>query len=574
MQSGRNGYNFNPFATLDWIAYQGAPREGLTGMIKIQKWWSGTNCADVNFPKDKFKKAPLVLVTSEHLRTGKEYDAALIWTEDVTKDSFKVCLRELQNFDGKHQDINVNWLAFSKLHKPLFTEHGSVNFPNTNPPTDENNNAYCEFVHFIRSYNVTPSVLISANHSTTASGNLAPVHNGITTWIENMNATGFRTCVKELYETRYDPVSVSYAVFTDICDPEWSYFNGYCYFTSQKCTNWTTALSKCRHKNSVLVDVNNNEENVFIQNRHSGGKSWLGFNDRSTEGDFIWEDRGPGNFTAWAKNQPNNFREEDCVHALGVEYSYEWNDVKCSDCHQYTCRKDLNECGRNTNHCHRLATCTNERGSYTCTCNHGYVGDGFDCYYSYAGLGHSAILGNDDSYLNTLSNWLKPVVQSKSSYWNRCWRASLDGWASTTFHSLCDNKGPSVTIIRVGQYIFGGYTSASWTSSCQYLSSSTAFLLSLVNKPGWGPVTFRPPGTYSSYQYATYGCHDRGPSFGSAHDIGIASYASSNTNSYTGLGYAYSPPAGHSYGSSFTQSFLAGSYNFQPDEVEVFYEST
>ena len=46
-------------------------------------------------------------MTSEHLRTGKEYDAALIWTEDVTKDSFKVCLRELQNFDGKHEDINV-----------------------------------------------------------------------------------------------------------------------------------------------------------------------------------------------------------------------------------------------------------------------------------------------------------------------------------------------------------------------------------------------------------------------------------------------------------------------------------
>ena len=57
--------------------------------------------------QDKFTEAPVVLVTSEHLRTGKEYDAALIWTEDVTKDSFKVCLRELQNFDGKHEDINV-----------------------------------------------------------------------------------------------------------------------------------------------------------------------------------------------------------------------------------------------------------------------------------------------------------------------------------------------------------------------------------------------------------------------------------------------------------------------------------
>jgi len=48
-----------------------------------------------------------VLTTAEHLRNGKEYDAALIWTEDVTKDSFKVCLRELQNFDGKHEDIRV-----------------------------------------------------------------------------------------------------------------------------------------------------------------------------------------------------------------------------------------------------------------------------------------------------------------------------------------------------------------------------------------------------------------------------------------------------------------------------------
>lgn len=57
--------------------------------------------------QDKFDEAPVVLATSEHLRTGKEYDAALIWLEDVTKQSCKVCLREMQNFDGKHEDINV-----------------------------------------------------------------------------------------------------------------------------------------------------------------------------------------------------------------------------------------------------------------------------------------------------------------------------------------------------------------------------------------------------------------------------------------------------------------------------------
>ena len=127
--------------------------------------------------------------------------------------------------------------------------------------------------------------------------------------------------------------------FLDICDPGWSYFNGYCYFTSQKCTNWTTALSKCRQSNSVLVDVNNKEENVFIQNRHNGERSWLGLNDRSTEGDFIWADHQPGNFTAWVKNEPSNLREYDCVLAFGSEYSYEWINVKCSDCHEYTCKK-------------------------------------------------------------------------------------------------------------------------------------------------------------------------------------------------------------------------------------------
>ena len=40
---------------------------------------------------------------------------------------------------------------------------------------------------------------------------------------------------------------------------------------------------------------------------------------------------------------------------------------------------DLNECDRRTNDCHQNATCTNKRGSYSCKCNHGFIGDGFKC---------------------------------------------------------------------------------------------------------------------------------------------------------------------------------------------------
>ena len=109
-------------------------------------------------------------------------------------------------------------------------------------------------------------------------------------------------------------------------------------------------------------------------------------------------------------------------------------------------------------------------------------------------------------------------------------------------------------------------------SNCGHLYSSKAFLFSLVNKPGWAPVKLPQTGKYSSSRHSIYSCSSYGPTFGGGGDIYIPS--SSDTNSYTNLGYTYSPPSGHSYGSSFTKSFLAGSYTFQPNEVEVFYETT
>ena len=52
MQAGRrSGESFNPFATVDWLAYQGAPPDGMTGAVKMQKWWSGTKCVHIAFPK-------------------------------------------------------------------------------------------------------------------------------------------------------------------------------------------------------------------------------------------------------------------------------------------------------------------------------------------------------------------------------------------------------------------------------------------------------------------------------------------------------------------------------------------
>ena len=83
-----------------------------------------------------------------------------------------------------------------------------------------------------------------------------------------------------------------------------------------------------------------------------------------------------------------------------------------------------------------------------------------DC--SFSDLEDSVLVGKSKNHLRSLRSWLSPVARSVKSGWKRCWRASVDGWAASTFHSRCDGKGPTVTIIRVGRYIFGGYTSIPW----------------------------------------------------------------------------------------------------------------
>ena len=76
------------------------------------------------------------------------------------------------------------------------------------------------------------------------------------------------------------------------------------------------------------------------------------------------------------------------------------------------------------------------------------------------GLKNSVIVGNNSEYLSNLTNW----IRKGENDWKLCWRKSRDGWDKNQFHSLCDDeKGPTITIVKVNNYIFGGYTSLSWS---------------------------------------------------------------------------------------------------------------
>ena len=49
-RAGRNDYPSDSFATVDWVAYQGAPSGGVAGEEEFSRWWTGTSCQTVTLP--------------------------------------------------------------------------------------------------------------------------------------------------------------------------------------------------------------------------------------------------------------------------------------------------------------------------------------------------------------------------------------------------------------------------------------------------------------------------------------------------------------------------------------------
>ena len=83
----------------------------------------------------------------------------------------------------------------------------------------------------------------------------------------------------------------------------------------------------------------------------------------------------------------------------------------------------------------------------------------------------SNIMQGNERFVKSFSRFMEPVAGSHP-YWKLCYRASFHGWAASTFHSYCDGKHNTVTIIKRGQYVFGGYTDIPWGMTIMYSSLS------------------------------------------------------------------------------------------------------
>ena len=73
----------------------------------------------------------------------------------------------------------------------------------------------------------------------------------------------------------------------------------------------------------------------------------------------------------------------------------------------------------------------------------------------------SSIVSMDTIYHQYLGSMMKEEGYDFSR-WIPCYRALDNGWNVSTFHRLCDDKGPTMSIIRKKNNVFGGFTERRW----------------------------------------------------------------------------------------------------------------
>ena len=89
-------------------------------------------------------------------------------------------------------------------------------------------------------------------------------------------------------------------------------------------------------------------------------------------------------------------------------------------------------------------------------------------------------------HMMQITAWIKdqdPSFMAAKPRFNLLFRGSRDGFTPEDFHRLCDNKGPTVTIIKVkgNGKLIGGYSPVSWHSR-NWGEETRTFLLSLGDR--------------------------------------------------------------------------------------------
>ncbi|MEQ1505037.1 MAG: lectin-like protein, partial [Myxococcota bacterium] len=146
-------------------------------------------------------------------------------------------------------------------------------------------------------------------------------------------------------------------------------------FCDQNALSWTAAQAECASFGYTLAEIEDSSENsnfgINADTVNNNDDWWIGYNDRTTEGDYVWDGGAPFTYENWQGGNPTS---QDCVL---YSSNGRWLSDACTDAHDYACETceikhwyaDLDGDGFG-DHSTALDTCYPPAG---------YVDDGSDC---------------------------------------------------------------------------------------------------------------------------------------------------------------------------------------------------
>jgi hypothetical protein len=122
-------------------------------------------------------------------------------------------------------------------------------------------------------------------------------------------------------------------------------------------------------------------------------------------------------------------------------------------------------------------------------------------------------------HIALFTNWIEKrdndtKCKNISYKFNLLYRASRDGNTAAAFHAKCDDKGPTIVVVKIinSEQIVGGYNPIFWDLSSNYKTTSESFVFSFTNK---NDIQTAKVAYSTGSRYSLYSGPVHGPSFGS-----------------------------------------------------------
>ena len=120
--------------------------------------------------------------------------------------------------------------------------------------------------------------------------------------------------------------------------------DGHCFMFFAGPKTWYDAFLACQAlgTNVHLATLTDMQQDMVAQTLNGQTLAWIGYDDRTVEGQFNWITSEVSGYTDWGTGQPNNGAggtAQNCV-VLDPGLQDKWNDKACTDQYGYICERD------------------------------------------------------------------------------------------------------------------------------------------------------------------------------------------------------------------------------------------